>query len=76
MSTEANKPGGLFTDPSGKPSTMRGMSWCSLTLAAVWGTATVFGYAEGEAALLLVGTAFVGAFAPKAVQSFTEQRFK
>ena len=62
----------FMTDSDGNPSAMRLMSILALIVAAVLACVEVFGWGSGGDKTELVLYFLVAAFAPKAVQKFTE----
>lgn len=67
---------GYFTEDNGKPSSMRLMCFVALLASIFFGYLTISGPGEtaDQTGLYLTIMFLIGAFAPKAVQKFAEQR--
>lgn len=72
------KPHGFFQEDNGSYSSMRLMSFLSLFGAVLFGVLTVFlnshGRNDGGNGLFITFGFLLGAFAPKAIQKFAEQK--
>ena len=65
----------MLSDSNGQTSSMRVMCFCSLFISTVFGLITLLVPSEDPSTGIYLTVAFlVGAFAPKAVQKFAEEK--
>lgn len=67
----------MLEEDNGNTSSMRVMCFCSLILSAIFATITLLhSGTNSETGVIITFGFLVGAFAPKAVQKFAEEKVK